>query len=289
MLISRIVNYRINQMKSFIWIFALLITIAAAYYQRVTGPTNPLKTEVNTGIQRFPVVFQRSYAGSTDCPVILQIPDITVKGVLLYRKYPTYDEMTKVDLKREGDKLIAFLPNQPPAGKLEYRVDLEKDETPVKIGKGAPVVIRFKGEVPPVVLIIHILLMFLGMLFSNATGIYALLGIRSYKFLTVLTFVVLVIGGLVLGPIVQKYAFNEWWAGVPFGWDLTDNKTLIAILVWLMALEMLRKKNSAFWVIVASIVTIAIFSIPHSMYGSQLDQETGKIIQGSILPFLQLF
>jgi len=183
-------------MKSFIWIFAMLITIAAAYYQRVTGPTNPLKTEVNTGIQRFPVVFQRSYAGSTDCPVILQIPDIMVKGVLLYRKYPTYDEMTKVDLKREGDKLIAFLPNQPPAGKLEYRVDLEKDETPVKIGKGAPVVIRFKGEVPPVVLIIHILLMFLGMLFSNATGIYALLGIRSYKFLTVLTFVVLVIGVL---------------------------------------------------------------------------------------------
>jgi len=56
-----------------------------------------------------------------------------------------------------------------------------------------------------------------------------------------------------------------------------------------MALEMLRKKSSAFWVIVASIVTIAVFSIPHSMYGSQLDQETGKIIQGSILPFLQLF
>ena len=96
-------------------------------------------------------------------------------------------------------------------------------------------------------------------------------------------------GGLILGPIVQKYAFNEWWAGIPFGWDLTDNKTLIAILVWLMALEMLRKKSSAFWVVVASIVTMVIFAIPHSMFGSQLDPETGKIIQGSILPFLQLF
>jgi hypothetical protein len=276
-------------MKSFVWIFAFLITAAAAYYQRTTGPTNPLKTEVNTGIQRFPVVFQRSHAGLTDCPVILQIPDNKVKGVLLYRKYPSKDEMTKIDLKREGDKLVAFLPNQPPAGKLEYRVDLEKEDASVKIGNSSPIIIRFKGEVPNIVVITHVLLMFLGMLLSNATGIYALLGIRSYKFLTILTFAVLVVGGLVFGPIMQKYAFNEWWAGVPFGWDLTDNKTLIAILVWLMALEMLRKKSAAFWVVLASVVTIVIFAIPHSLFGSQLDSESGKIIQGSILPLLQLF
>ena len=276
-------------MKRFVWIFAFLITAAAGYYQSITGPTNPFTTEVDTGLHRFPVVFQRSHAGLTDCPVILQIPDIQVKGVLLYRIYPSKDQMTKIDLKREGDKLVAFLPNQPPAGKLEYRVDLEKNHTPVKFRNDAPVIIRFKGEVPHVVLVIHILLMFLGMLFSNATGIYALLGIRSYKFLTVLTFAFLVVGGLVLGPIVQKYAFNEWWAGVPFGWDLTDNKTLIAILVWLMALEMLRKKSAAFWVIIASLVTIVIFAIPHSLFGSQLDPVSGKIIQGSILPFLQLF
>ena len=276
-------------MKRFVWIFAFLIAAAAGYYQRITGPTNPLKTEVNTGIQRFPVVFQRSHAGSTDCPVILQIPDIKVKGVLLFRKFPSKDQMNKIDLKREGDKLVAFLPNQPPAGKLEYRVELEKDSTPVKVENVVPIVIRFKGEVPPVVLIIHIVLMFLGMLFSNATGIYAILGIRSFKFFTVLTFAILVVGGLVLGPIVQKYAFNEWWAGIPFGWDLTDNKTLIAILVWLMALEMLRKKSAAFWVIIASLITIVIFAIPHSLFGSQLDPESRKIIQGSILPFLQLF
>ncbi|HZK93729.1 MAG TPA: hypothetical protein VFC67_05935 [Prolixibacteraceae bacterium] len=276
-------------MKSFIWIFAILITAAAGYYQRVTGPTKPLKTEVSNGIQRFPVVFQRTHGGTTDCPVELQISDITVKGFLLYRKYPSKDEMTKIELKREGDKLTAFLPNQPPAGKLEYKVALEKDGNPIILDNGASVIIRFKGEVPHVVLIIHIILMFLGMLFSNVTGIYALFRIRSYKFMTVLTFAILAVGGLVLGPIVQKYAFNEWWAGVPFGWDLTDNKTLIAILVWLMALEMLRNKNSAFWVVLASLVTIVIFAIPHSLFGSQLDQETGKIIQGAILPFLQLF
>lgn len=276
-------------MKSFIWIFALLITLAAAIYQRQTGPTRPFETEVSNGIQKFPIVFQRSHSGTTDCPVFVQISDITVTGVLLFRKYPGKDEMTKVEMTREGDKLKASLPNQPPAGKLEYQLDLEKDGTHLKINNDIPVIIRFTGDVPKVILVIHILLMFLAMFFSNATGILALFKIRSYKFFTVVTFAILSVGGLVFGPIVQKYAFNEWWAGIPFGWDLTDNKTLIAVLVWLMALEMIRRKSAAFWVILASLVTIAIFSIPHSLYGSQLNPETGKIIQATIFPFLQLF
>jgi hypothetical protein len=97
------------------------------------------------------------------------------------------------------------------------------------------------------------------------------------------------IGGMVLGPVVQKYAFNEWWAGVPFGFDLTDNKTLIAFIAWVLALLMIRKKSAPVWVVAASLITIIIFSIPHSLYGSQLNQETGKIIQGNILPFLTTF
>ena len=149
--------------------------------------------------------------------------------------------------------------------------------------------IRFKGEVPATVLIPHILLMFLAMFFSNAAGILALFKYPSYKTVSVITFIIIVIGGFVLGPIVQKYAFNEWWAGIPYGYDLTDNKTMIAIFAWLLALVMLKKNSSAMWVIAAALVTIAVFSIPHSLFGSQLDQESGKIIQGTILPFLQLF
>lgn len=276
-------------MKSFIWIFALLLTLAAAFYQRQTGPTLPVKTEVNTGIQKFPVTFPRSFAGKADCPIVLRIPDITVKGVLSYRKYPTKDEMTKVDLIREGDQLSGKLPNQPPAGKIEYTVDLVKDGTSLVFDPATPVVIRFRGDVPATILIPHILLMFLAMFFSNVTGIYALFRIRHYKYLATITFAILFVGGMVFGPMVQKFAFNELWAGVPFGWDLTDNKTLIAVLFWLLALVMIGKKSAAYWIILASLITIVIFTIPHSLYGSQLNQETGKIIQGFILPYLQLF
>ena len=276
-------------MKSLIWAFALILTLGAAIYQRVTGPTYPLKAVVKTEIQSYSIKFLRSQQGKADCPVILQIPDIGVKGKLCYRKYPSRDEMTKVDLKREGDKLVGYLPNQPPAGKLEYKVDLEKKGNPIKVGTGSNIVIRFTGDVPKPVLYTHIFLMFMAMFLSNIAGLLALFNFRFYKFMAVFTFVILVTGGFILGPVVQKYAFNEWWTGVPFGWDLTDNKTLIAVLAWFLALVMIRKNNARVWTIIASLVTIVIFSIPHSLWGSQLNQETGKIIQGHILAFLVTF
>ena len=276
-------------MKSLLWVFALIFTLAATIYQRVTSPTYPLKAVVNTGIQSYPIRFLRSQQGKADCPVILQIPDIGVKGVLCYRKYPSREEMTKVDLKREGDKLVGYLPNQPPAGKLEYRVDLEKKGSPIKVGTGSNMVIRFTGDVPKLVLYMHILLMFLAMFMSNITGLLSLFNLRFYKIMAVFTFVILVLEGFILGPVVQKYAFNEWWTGVPFGWDLIDNKNLIAVLAWVLALVMIRKNNARIWIIIASLVTIVIFSFPHSRWGSQVNQETGKIIQGQILPFLVPF
>ncbi len=276
-------------MKTLLWIFALLLTLSAAVYQRMTGPTYPLKTQVNTDIQHFPIEFLRSHSSGSDCPVILVITDIAVKGTLSYRKYPTRDEMTKVDLKREGDKLVGYLPHQPPAGKLEYKIDLIKNNIPLNLGTGAPIVIRFTGDVPHVILGIHIFLMFLAMFFSNIAGLLAMFKIRPYKLMAFVTFVVLIAGGLVLGPIVQKYAFNHYWTGAPFGWDLTDNKTLIAIIGWLIAMIMIRKKYARLWILAASLITIIIFSIPHSLHGSQLNVETGKIIQGNIIPYLATF
>jgi hypothetical protein len=197
--------------------------------------------------------------------------------------------MTKTELKREGDKLVGYLPHQPKAGKLEYNVDLVKNGAPLKFTNSAPVVIRFTGDVPKVILGVHIFLMFLAMFFSNIAGLLAMFKMHTYKFMAFLTFVVLIAGGLVLGPIVQKYAFDHYWTGAPFGWDLTDNKTLIAILGWLLAMIMIRKKHANLWILGASLITIIIFSIPHSLHGSQLNVETGKIIQGNILPYLATF
>ena len=43
-------------------------------------------------------------------------------------------------------------------------------------------------------------------------------------------FATLGLGGMILGPIVQKYAFGAYWTGIPFGHDLTDAKNLVDAL-----------------------------------------------------------
>jgi hypothetical protein len=82
----------------------------------------------------------------------------------------------------------------------------------------------------------------------------------------------LVVGGLILGPIVQKSAFGEFWTGWPLGHDLTDNKTLIAFLAWLPAtIAAARGMRTRVTVVLGWLVMMGIFLIPHSMRGSELD------------------
>ena len=123
--------------------------------------------------------------------------------------------------------------------------------------------------------------MFLAMLFSTRTGIEALIkGDRTLSYSRV-TLIFLLFGGMILSPIVQKYAFGEFWTGWPFGKDLTDNKTLVAFVAWIIAVIRLRKNSEKRgWALAAAIILLAVYLIPHSMFGSELDYSTGEIGTG---------
>jgi hypothetical protein len=270
----------------FYWILAILITFMAIVYQRTTGPTydKRVKTTIDGTEYNFKLV--RSHGGENDCKVELTVPDQSVSGVLEYRKYPTKSDWIKEKMARNKENLESYLPHLPPAGKYEYKVTLEKNGKEFPLNEGQPVVIRFKGAVPGGVLIPHIFFMFFAMLLANLSGIMAIFRYPKFRFYTNVTLVAIFIGGMILGPWVQWYAFGEAWAGVPFAWDLTDNKTLIAFLFWLLAFLMNRKKERPVYTIIASLVMLVVYSIPHSMFGSELDPETGEIIQGMIQLYL---
>ena len=140
-----------------------------------------------------------------------------------------------------------------------------------------PAVTRFRGDVPPWVLIPHITAMFLGLLFAARAGVEALArrdSARRFAWAALASFLV---GGFMLGPTVQKFAFGEWWAGVPYGWDLTDNKTLLAVLAWIVAVWALRGGRRARGVVLATaVLTLVVFAIPHSAWGSQIDWQKVK-------------
>ncbi len=116
--------------------------------------------------------------------------------------------------------------------------------------------------------------MFSSMLLSTRTGLEIFNdAVKAKKFMFV-TLSFLLLGGFLFGPIVQKYAFGEFWTGVPFGYDLTDNKTLIALVGWMIAAVMfLKKKNEKFWITFAAVLMLVIFLIPHSVLGSELDYQ----------------
>jgi hypothetical protein len=268
--------------KVLVWILSVVITLLAVVYQRATGPTYDKKTKVSVDGAEYNFKLKRSHGGESDCEIVLTVPDENISARLWFKRYSTNDVWTEVQMARNGNNLTASLPHQPPAGKIEYKIMLESGRQSYPLNKGKPVVVRFKGDVPAYILIPHVLFMFIAMFLSTVAGLMAVAKLKRYRFYGNITLLTLFIGGMILGPFVQWFAFGEFWAGVPFAWDLTDNKTLVAFLFWLLAWAMNRKKERPVYTVVAALVMLAVYSIPHSMFGSELNPETGKVIQGFI-------
>lgn len=268
--------------KYLIFFFSLLITLTAAIYQRLTGPTNPIRFSYTIDSIEYKSKLIRSGESDKDTKITLNLP-INAIATLYYKKYKVNEDFIALPfLAVDEYKQEASLPKMPAAAKLEYYIEILDGTGTKHFFKENPIIIRYKDPVPAWVLIPHILIMFLAMLFSNLTGLQAAFNMPSFKRNITISLALLFLGGLILGPIVQKYAFGAYWTGFPFGYDLTDSKTLIAFATWLIAYLINRKSNRPAIAIFASIVTIIAFSIPHSLWGSELDYESGKVVTGFI-------
>ena len=274
-----------------LWILAFLLMLGAGVYQRLTGPTHPMRVSVEVGGEA--TTFRLLRAAWTDESARIEIPARTgvEGGVVNWRRYPTDDAWSAEPLEREGDQWVVRLPIQPAAGKLEYWVDLSVEGRTVRLPEAerGQAVLRYRDPVPLGVLIPHIAFMFFGVLIAWRAGLGALarpVGLEKLAWWAVGLFT---IGGMILGPIVQKYAFGAYWTGVPFGADLTDNKTLVMWLAWLITAFALPRLAPArdselqavpragltarALVLLASVVTVFVYLIPHSVQGSELDYE----------------
>ena len=263
-----------------IWIFSVIFTLSIAIYQRMTGPSYPVSGKINIENQEYKYSLIRTFDGKGDADIKIEVPDKAVEGKYMYKRLSSSDEWTEKHLLRVKDELIAYIPHQPPAGKVIYQIFLEKDGQRFLLTK-EPIVIRFKGAVPTYVILPHIILMFLAMLFSTRTGLEVVIkGKRTFVY-TAITLFLLLPGGMILGPVVQKFAFGEYWTGWPFGQDLTDNKTVVAFIFWIIAFfRLLKNREKRGWALVAAIVLLLIYLIPHSMFGSEFNYESGQVTTG---------
>ena len=231
--------------KVLLWIAAICVTLSAVYFQRVTGPTKPVNVTFNYNGAECSALLLRSTETTlthkeasgdyktTDktSPLSVKISNIPqdVSLEMVYSLYPGDWQSDTLVAARLDDMFTFEVPALPAASKIKYSVLIADSETKTLIGEG-DVILRFKAPVPAAVLIPHILFMFIAMLFSNFTGIAAYFKKIRIERYALAVIILLGVGGLILGPMVQKYAFDAYWTGWPFGEDLTDNKTLVAFI-----------------------------------------------------------
>ena len=257
--------------KSVYWSLAVVITLVLSVYQRMTGPTHPKRVTVELNGESYQQKLPRSGVQQDEIVTLKDLPEDAIVQ-LHYRRFPTKDNYTTMDFCWKDSIWQATLPVQPVAGKLQYYISVNGKKYPAD----EPLLIRFRHDVPASILVPHILFMFASMLFAVYTFLLVIAR-KPYKKWLWITVGTLFVGGFVLGPLVQHVAFGPWWAGYPYGTDLTDNKTLLSFLFFLLALATLKWKCNRWIVGLAVLFMIAIFSIPHSAYGSEYDYEKQEL------------
>lgn len=266
-----------------IWVLAVLMAIAAMIYQRSTGPTYEYKGTLEHEGENYKYELLRSQETTEGAQIVMPaIEGVAYTATLNYKRYQTDDAFTAVDFKvSENQQLSARLPIQPAAGKMEYYITGSLGGEAFQIpAKGEEhIVLRYKDPVSDNILIPHVTMMIIVIIFGIRAGLSALFQENSMRKWAIVAFSAMTLGGMILGPLVQKSAFGEYWTGFPFGGDFTDNKMLIMWLAWALALAVAgfkpKKKEtvSRMAVLLAALVMTVVYLIPHSMGGSTLDYE----------------
>ncbi len=202
------------------WVLAVLVTVPFLVFQRRTGPTYPARGVAEIAGTTISYRLPRSATVGVEALVRIPAPDTAMTGTLVYRRFRSHDPWAERPLQREGGLLLGRLPELPPAGKVMYLVRVRAGEQEAQL-TSEPVILRYKGRVPLGVLLPHVLFITMAMLLSNRAGLEAIARNGKPRRFMGATIVLFVVGGLVLGPIVQKMAFGAYWTGFPFGHDLT--------------------------------------------------------------------
>jgi hypothetical protein len=275
-----------------LWLSAAALAIACFAFQNKTGPTYPLEGTVETA--RGPVSFKFLRSEQIGTPLQLMLRDPVPDGVgaaVRWRRYKSHDSwrttamapgvfrFTRRGRTEEVRGVGAQLPSLPErAGKYEFYVDLDDGTGPRSVTGQRPIFARYKAPVPILVLVPHILVVFLSLMLAVRTALEALRG-GEVRRLLVATIGSLLLGAFALGPLVQWYAFGVWWSGFPYGYDWTDNKVVVELAAWLLAggtvLVSRDARRTRAALLLALAVTLAVYFIPHSIFGSEYDYTRG--------------
>jgi len=232
---------------------------------------NPIKEHRGTGDAHFEVYIE-SNIGQPSARLHFQINDM-----------PNYRDL---DLK--GDNLyVCDIPNQTKGTVANYYLEVttttgSKIFFPDNAEEGGFYTLVFKGEYNKFLWIVHIVLTIVSIVLFIIAAYFAFKHIKSgypiskALWFAVIAFLFFIIGIFPIGMIIEYQVYGSLWDGWPFGSNFTHTTAFIMFIYWLAALFMM--KNSIFkkeeknlvtdrifasLVIIGTIITVALFIIPH--------------------------
>lgn len=182
----------------------------------------------------------------------------------------------------------ACLPKLEKGTKIKYWITVSTVEGPkmrVPSDPGKFGVLRYKGKASNLVVGAHVVFMFgafFFMVMSFLAAIEILRGredkknaVRAARWVLASSF----IGGWPLGFLLNYQTFGTLWEGFPFGYDVTDNKTQVIFILWLVSLflawgsfigrgeekDRLGRKAFALAIVACFVISLALFVLPHSI------------------------
>ncbi|MCK4411990.1 MAG: hypothetical protein KAY32_00465 [Candidatus Eisenbacteria sp.] len=271
--------------------------------------SDPQEISFRTEVGEVGLVVLEEHVGPGGAEILCRVPDrpgMWAGHVFLHHRVQGMGSYQRValeprglsDRRAESDSASglrwgAVIPHQPRGTRVEYFIELAigPDERitipPLAPAREAwdprPYTLTFKGRVSRPLLIAHVLCMVGGMvplgvgLVAAFAYLFRRRGLALMRRSVLIAFVLLFLGGVPLGMPVEWQVFGTYWEGWPFGRDVTDSKTGLLLLLWLVLLLVrgrdLFGRRPAFrrptdrtwagWVIALVIFTVALYLIPH--------------------------
>lgn len=302
-------------------IIAIILTIAVLYIARNNAMNQPkLYTHIENGYTFEYMSVPKGFENSTET-IALKISGPLDETVIPVFRMSSFGNDDKSDMRKYRKRTLQLTDSTQNIystivqtgirGKKFYYFFELKDKTggiraSLTMPDGKPFVFKYIGEVPPFVLLSHIILIFAAFFVISlvVTEAFSLIrggtDVQAVAKLSFWAVVLVFLGGYPFGFAMNWYAFNCFWEGVPFGTDATDNKTqlwfvylLFAMFSMLGSLRGKVEKNlylpkTLGWISIGSFVnTVLIFLIPHSIQFSK--EFTYSVCYGYIALFVLIY
>jgi hypothetical protein len=129
-----------------LWLLALILTVLLAVYQRLSGPTRPVRGKLDIGGSEVRYKLYRSWTNYQPLPVRVAAPGSRIEFLLHFRRFPFLadENWTTVAMVKKDGAFQALVPGQPAAGKVAYKVEARGRAGSLWLNHGEPVVARFK-------------------------------------------------------------------------------------------------------------------------------------------------